>query len=210
MVNRTQELKTIDRSNSLDLMQSRKKLLTFVKYCHAGQRRKYGNEWYWTHLQAVADLIIKYLPEETPAYEIALCHDLLEDTDCKASTIFDQLVYVCGNTKQLAEFIVLSVKQLTDKYTPEAYPALNRTIRKQKEAARLGMAGPITQTVKYADLIHNTSTIVKYDKEFAKIYLKEKMLILDKMRSGDIRLYVECCYSLRKAIDEVAKWERQK
>jgi hypothetical protein len=41
------------------------------------------------------------------------------------------------------------------------------------------------QTVKVADMIDNTSTIVEYDPKFAKVYLKEKRLLLKELTSAD-------------------------
>jgi guanosine-3',5'-bis(diphosphate) 3'-pyrophosphohydrolase len=57
------------------------------------------------------------------------------------------------------------------------------------EAARLHLAGRhpsfgrIIHTIKVADLIQNTSSIVSEDAEFAKVYLREKrdlLLLLDR------------------------------
>jgi hypothetical protein len=45
------------------------------------------------------------------------------------------------------------------------------------------------QTIKCADLISNTSSIVKHDPKFAVTYLEEKRLLLDAMTKADPRLW---------------------
>ena len=42
-----------------------------------------------------------------------------------------------------------------------------------------------TQTIKVADLIDNTKTIVEYDPKFAPVYLAEKALLLDVLTKAD-------------------------
>ena len=44
------------------------------------------------------------------------------------------------------------------------------------------------QTIKCADLISNTSSIVDHDRVFAKVYLAEKRLTLEVLTAADPRL----------------------
>jgi hypothetical protein len=57
------------------------------------------------------------------------------------------------------------------------------------EAARLGTISSEAQTVKLADLISNTRSIVAEDPGFARVYLREKLRVLDVMKAGDATLY---------------------
>jgi hypothetical protein len=50
--------------------------------------------------------------------------------------------------------------------------------------------------VKYADLIDNANSIVKYDQSFARVYLREKRQLLGKMRDGAASLYIKACHHL--------------
>ncbi|MDC1068979.1 metal-dependent phosphohydrolase [Candidatus Kapabacteria bacterium] len=160
----------------------------FVKQQHADQKRKYTGEPYWTHVFTVAKIASEY---QNDLVEISLGHDLLEDTVCTDSTLESRLLIIGYNSKT-TNFIVNGIIDLTDVYTPDNYPNLNRRERKLKEAGRLGNIHPSSQTVKYADLIHNTSSIIKYDKVFAKTYLAEKIEILKLMREGNKSLLKIC------------------
>lgn len=173
-------------------------LLDFVKECHATQKRKYTHEPYWHHVYAVAEIVSKYEPS---GIEIALCHDLLEDTDCTEDDLRQQLLK-CGYNETKTTFILAGVIDLTDQFTHEAFPKLNRKARKQKEAERLGKISYIAQTVKYADLINNSESITQYDKGFAKVYLSEKEDILKLMTKGNQELFERCKEVLRSAIQK--------
>ncbi len=178
------------------------KLLDFVKDAHAGQLRKYTFEPYWTHPYAVALLVSPYDDGENMLIEIALLHDVLEDTQVDSSGL-NISVYDLGYTVLESARIVYGVKQLTDNFTKDAYPDLNRWERKAREAERLGKAPQSSQTVKYADLIHNTQSIVKHDKGFAKKYLAEKRYLLNLMRMGHLDLFMECYKTLVEAEDKL-------
>lgn len=53
---------------------------------------------------------------------------------------------------------------------------------------RLGNAPGWVQTIKCADLISNTSSIVLHDPKFAVTYLEEKRLLLEALTQADHRL----------------------
>jgi guanosine-3',5'-bis(diphosphate) 3'-pyrophosphohydrolase len=181
------------------LTEKQEKLLDFVKGKHDGQKRKYTGNPYWNHLVHVAEIVNKYNPN---LIEIALCHDILEDTNCKEGELAKQLLDIGYDSLDIIT-ITDSVIELTDKYTKDNYPNLNRGKRKLLEAKRLGSISYYSQTVKYADLIDNTKSITKYDHKFAKIYLKEKENTLRVMRNGDERLLEICEKQLYKAINDL-------
>ncbi len=178
-------------------------LLEFARKKHEGQVRKYTNDPYINHPVAVADIASRFMDDDG-AIEIAICHDLLEDTDCTSGELNDLLMRI-GYDRFEAMGTVISVIELTDEYTHEKYPEMNRETRKRMEAERMGKTNYLSQSVKYADLIHNTSSIVKHDKGFAKVYLKEKKRALDAMRGGNIDLFIECCYTFKKAMKKLEK-----
>ena len=172
----------------MKLTTKQNKLLEFVKTAHGDQKRKYTGEPYWNHVYNVAETVSEYAPE---GIEIALCHDLFEDTDASQGDLFTFLIDV-GYESNLAIFIVTGVVKLTDIYTKEDYHVLNRLARKLLEANRLSSIPPLCQTIKYADLIDNTKYIVQHDKSFAKVYLNEKRQILKLMRAGNANLLSQC------------------
>lgn len=179
-----------------------KALLEFVKEQHGSQVRKYTNEPYWNHPVAVANMVSLYSNNHDYCVEIALCHDLLEDTACSQYKLYHTLRSLgYGNADSF--HILKSVKELTDVYTSEKYPDMNRKERKQREAERLGKISVTAQNVKYADLIDNTKSIVEHDPKFAVKYLDEKVEVLNNMRAGNINLLIECCYTCRIAMGKL-------
>jgi len=90
------------------------------------------------------------------------------------------------------------VVELTDQYTPMLWPNSNRSVRKSLEAERLYKIPPAGQTIKYCDLIDNTTSIEEYDRKFALVYLEEKRMILSQMDKGNESLYERVRLLLKK------------
>ena len=169
----------------MKLTAKQKLLFEFVKIKHGNQERKYTGEPYWTHPLEVAKMV------EPNLIEVALCHDLLEDTDCDAPELLRELLSLSYEPNRAIE-ILQGVVDLTDVFIKEKFPKLNRKARKELEAERLGTISSNSQTVKYADLIDNTESIMTHDPKFGKTYLKEKRAMLELMNKGDSRMYGIC------------------
>lgn len=163
-------------------------LLDFVKLKHGDQVRKYTGDPYWTHLVNVAEIVSQYEPD---CIEIALCHDLFEDTQCTFTELHRAMTKI-GYDRNFTYDVCTCVTELTDVFTHSDYPHMNRKKRKLKEAERLGTVSYRSQSVKYADLIDNTKSIVEHDEGFAKLYLEEKENILAVMVGGNGVLYYIC------------------
>jgi hypothetical protein len=67
----------------------------------------------------------------------------------------------------------------------------NRAVRKAIDREHTARAPAGAQTVKLADLIANTRSIVKHDVAFARTYLAEKRLLLEVLTRGDAVLMAE-------------------
>ena len=125
---------TIDKRNHL---------YAFVALKHFCQKRKYTNGSYLSeHLLPVAKMAEGKCKL---GYEIGLCHDLLEDTNCSIEELLNALIRF-GYEEVAAYLIVASVIDLTDYHTTENYPHLNRKIRKASEAERMKYISPDSQT----------------------------------------------------------------
>jgi (p)ppGpp synthase/HD superfamily hydrolase len=137
--------------------------------------RKYTGEPYTVHLQAVADLVQTHggTPEMIGA---AFLHDVVEDTGITIEYVRFMFGPVIGDF----------VDQLTDTSRPEDG---NRDARKAIDRAHTAKASPAAKTIKLADLIDNTRSIVEHDPKFAKVYLAEKRLLLEVLREGDAVLW---------------------
>tara|TARA_R110002051_G_C8687899_1_gene492614 strand:- start:704 stop:1216 length:513 start_codon:yes stop_codon:yes gene_type:complete len=162
---------------------------------HGEQKRKYTGEPYVNHCIEVAEIVSEH---QNACIEIALCHDLFEDTDCDFAMLHKEMVNI-GYVLSYAYETCTCVQELSDKYTHKDYPHLNRKARKLKEAVRLGDSSYKSQSVKYADLISNTKSIVENDKKFAKTYLLEKAYILKEMDKGNSVLFSNCLKSLERS-----------
>lgn len=71
------------------------------------------------------------------------------------------------------------VDMLTDVSRPEDG---NRAARKKLDREHLAKATPEVKTIKLADLIHNTESIVAHDPKFAEVYLEEKRALLSVLK----------------------------
>lgn len=192
----------------MTLTEQQKQLFEWVKQHHGDQKRKYTLQPYWTHLWNVAEILDQNCINKRNLIEIAFCHDLLEDTNCgkeNENEIYNYLYYDLKYPMTDALLIQSSVIELTDQFTKEKYPEHNRKQRKALESYRLGGITEMSQNVKYADLIDNTSSIVQYDPGFAVVYLEEKREILNYMRKGNIDLLIFCCHILCNAVAKLRK-----
>ena len=175
------------------------RLRHWVKRQHKGQRIKKSGKPYFTHLLAVAEIAapVTYL-----GYEIGLCHDLLEDTSITANGLLAALINFNYKPDQ-ASYIVSAVVELTDVYTGDAYPNLDRITRKEMEARRLCSISPAAQTVKFCDLVDNIQWVLQYDGRHAGEYLKKKEALVDCMNSGDPELRQKVIEMIRHELERL-------
>ena len=165
--------------------------MKFSKQAHdsIGQKRKYSGKPYWVHPQRVAELV-KSVGGSEEQQAAAWLHDTVEDTPVTIEDV----------RKYFGEHVASMVSDLTDVSTLDQG---NRATRKGIDRAHSAAASPEAQTVKLADLIDNTESIVKNDKKFAKIYLQEKRLLLDVLTKGDETLLKMAWEGLVKGLKEI-------
>ena len=190
------------------LTETQQKVYDFVAEQHGTQVRKYTGEPYVNHCLEVAELVYKYVPSEF-LWTIAMCHDLLEDTTCTLEILTDFLESLGFNSGQ-SSYIAFDVNALSDEFTVEKYPQLNRLVRKANEAVKLGNCERNVHTIKYADIISNTRSIAAYDSKFALTYLPGKVQLLHYMRKGDINLYIQACAEVYEGLRSVGLLENYK
>lgn len=154
----------------MNLVERAKKFAT-AAHAAIGQTRKYTFEPYIVHPAEVVSIVAS-VPHTDEMLAAAWLHDTVEDT---GATI-DEIRAAFG--EEVAEL----VGWLTDISQPEHG---NRAIRKAMDRAHSAAAPAAAQTIKLADLISNTKSIVEHGKGFAKIYLEEKRLLLEVMLNGD-------------------------
>jgi len=155
----------------------RARVFATAAHAAAGQVRKYTFEPYIVHPAEVVS-IVKTVPHTPEMLAAAWLHDVVEDTAVTMEVV-------------RAEFgteVADLVGWLTDVSRPEHG---NRAKRKALDRDHTAAAPAEAQTVKLADLISNTRSIVAHDEKFARIYLEEKRLLLAVMHKGDSTLMAE-------------------
>jgi (p)ppGpp synthase/HD superfamily hydrolase len=152
----------------------------YAERWHRGTPRKYTGEPYIVHPIEVAQLVASVgAGDEVVA--AALLHDVVED---------------CGITvlqihRAFGPDVAVLVDAVTDRYTKRNFPELNREKRKQLEVQRIAVISAPAKIIKLADMISNTQSIVLHDPEFAKVYMPEKMAMLEVLRHVARPLYTQ-------------------
>jgi len=162
-----------------------KKITSFADEAHGDQRRKYADERYIEHPLRVMKTCQHY-GYPLPVLAAAILHDVLEDTDTTRGQIREFLLTLMSEAD--TNHTLALVTELTDVYTKDQYPRLNRRKRKTKEANRIEKISAEAQTIKYADIIDNVREIAEHDTDFAPVFLKECSTLLQKMKKGNADL----------------------
>ena len=139
-----------------------------------GQTRKYTGEPYHVHPLAVCEIVetVNYDPSVRAA---ALLHDVVEDTPITIEQV----------RHQFGDRVADLVADLTDVSKPEDG---NRATRKALDREHTANACAEAQTIKLADLIDNSKSILKHDPDFARVYIKEKVELLKVLTKGNPQL----------------------
>lgn len=149
--------------------------MRFARIVHSEQRRKYTGAPYTEHLGEVAG-IVATMQQPTDSL---VTHDVVLATAWLHDCIEDQGVSPYELSERFGEQVTQGVTFLSDMEVG------NRETRKQLSRQRLARAPGWVQSIKCADLISNTESIVEHDPKFAKVYLEEKRLLLDVLTDAD-------------------------
>jgi (p)ppGpp synthase/HD superfamily hydrolase len=149
----------------------------FATAAHAAvkQTRKYTGEPYIVHPKHVVS-ILESVPHTPEMLAAAWLHDVVEDTGVTIETIEAEF------GPKVAEI----VSWLTDVSKPEDG---NRAQRKAIDRAHTARAPAEAQTIKLADLISNSTSIIEHGPNFAVTYIEEKRLLLEVLTRGDRMLW---------------------
>ena len=147
--------------------------LIFATEQHAGQSRKYTGQPYIFHPISVAMIVMETPNHSDEMVAAALLHDVVED----CSVLPDEVGRRFGATVQEL------VYWLTDIATPADGNRAQRKAIEREKWSRCDNNG--AKTVKLADLLDNTSSILARDPKFAVLYLEEKRMMLPLLAGGD-------------------------
>ena len=162
-------MRTIDFDHALV---QRARDFSWAAHAEIGQTRKYTGEPYISHPAMVAGLV-STVPHTAPMLAAAWAHDVVEDTERTLEDVH----------RELGEETAILVDWLSDQETEG-----NRAARKEASRHRWTMAPADAQTIKVADLISNTMSIVVHDLKFAMVYLEEKQKLLEVLIKADASL----------------------
>lgn len=154
--------------------------MIFARDVHKDQQRKYTGNPYADHLAEVAGIVstVSEFYHMVSAISVstivatAWLHDCMEDH----GITYNQLAELFGKT------IADGVQWLSDMEEG------NRAERKRLSRERLAAAPAWVQSIKVADLISNTASIVQHDPRFARVYLEEKRMLLDVLTKASPEL----------------------
>jgi (p)ppGpp synthase/HD superfamily hydrolase len=162
--------------------------MMFARQVHADQKRKYTGNPYADHLAEVAGIAMSVGWHDAaihPDEFMAVCwlHDCVEDQGVTINELANNFGIV----------VARGVHDLSD------IEIGDRDERKAASRARLAAAPSWIQTIKCADLISNTSSIVQHDPKFAAVYLEEKRMLLEVMTKADSRLWAVAMEQAKEA-----------
>ncbi|CAI2159746.1 MULTISPECIES: HD domain-containing protein [Serratia] len=150
------------------------------------QRRKYTNAPYIVHPQAVME-IVSSVPHSEEMLAAAWLHDTVEDTPSTLADIESHF------GPQVASLVAM----LTNVSVGSAE---NRYQRKNRDRRHSASASPQAKTIKLADLIDNTRSLLQYDSHFAKTYLVEKQRLLEVLTEGDPQLWRQASHIIEQGL----------
>lgn len=163
----------------------------------ANQKRKYTGHNYTVHTTNVASIFASFFPDDEIGIAAAYGHDIFEDCGkfgANYDVITRQAFYLLEFKDNRVLDVLHLIDELTDVFTSENFPKINRAGRKELERERLSKISKTAQNIKVCDLIDNTFSIVQHDPGFAKTYLQEKRNLLSVLTEADPRL-IEIAYS---------------
>lgn len=138
---------------------SLREVIAFATAAHAGQFRKYTGAPYIRHPLMVSRLVSRFKHDQDMLFA-AILHDTAEDTAFTIANI----------DAAFGSSVARLVDDLTDVSSESP-----REVRFQKNLEHTSRIDPRAKTIKLMDIVHNISSVVRYDKKFAQVYLPEKM-----------------------------------
>jgi (p)ppGpp synthase/HD superfamily hydrolase len=151
--------------------------LALAARAHEGQTRDLGDgetEPYVEHCRRV-QASVALLCDDPEVQAAAALHDVLEDTEVS----YTQIRLEFGST------VSTLVLALTDEYTPEDWPLLNRAERKHREAQRLGGYDWRVRLIKLCDVLDNAASIEAKGGGFAEVWREEKAALVPLLLRGE-------------------------
>ncbi len=157
-----------------------------------GQKRKFSGEPYTVHTDGVEHrLFLAGEGEEVRA--AGHLHDVLEDV-APLNPKFSEEEMLKIFPKEVVEL----VKEVTNIFTKENYPDLNRAKRKHEEHLRLSKISTKGKSIKLADITENVTGVMEQDVGFGRVFVSEKANLLKYLKDGNPLLYKDAIMAVSK------------
>lgn len=170
--------------------------LLFAHECHKDQKRKYTGEPYIKHpLRVMASIQRHTKCVDDEVLAAAVLHDVVEDCGIQVSEI----------RQRFGDNVAQWVDELTDKSKPSDG---NRKTRKAIDNARLSHVSMVAQNIKLADILDNCFDIALHDKDFARVYVREKLETVSVLTAAHFQFRVDVVTHLERLVVELASYEK--
>lgn len=178
---------------------------------HAGQRRKAGDVPYFTHLEAVAELVVKHGYDDEVTVAAAYLHDLLEDQPAYADELRAVMPPVVVETVQVLSETKLDSRG-NERPKAERFDDYCAALRQPTDAARRAL--PISA----ADKIHNAYSLIEADPkerllqrlntrpaEHRDHYARLRAVYAGSLHTSLLRAFDDATVALVAKIEELSK-----
>ena len=146
--------------------------LRFAIEAHAGQIRKFDNTPYIKHPLAVMGMMTE-ITDDPELLSACLLHDTVEDCgDITLEVILERF----GEVVASYVFYVSEKSLKTDG---------TRKVRKEIDRLHYSLGPKPSQNIKILDMIDNIPSMALYDPDFAKLYIEEKVNLLESLTKAD-------------------------
>lgn len=139
--------------------------ILFATEAHKGQFRKFDYTAFIRHPLSVMGIMSQYT-DDPSALAASVLHDTVEDCDDITLEVIHE---------RFGEIVAGYVFYVTEKSTKNDG---NRKKRKEIDRIHYSVGTKISQEIKVADAIDNIPSMVLYNTEFSKLYIKEKLSLL--------------------------------
>lgn len=178
----------------------------FAAYHHRNQVRDFTGAPYFTHLERVRQCVLDHLdgapgintPHDVEIAEaISWGHDLIEDTKKNQEIVTYDVI-----KSEFGEEVAIGILELTNVYTTEDFPNMNRANRKKAERDRISQISDRSRFIKLCDRYDNITSYEREDPEWGAkhYYIPETELLLTALIGVHTGLYNEL-----RAVLETAK-----
>lgn len=146
--------------------------IKFAVEAHSGQFRKFDSTPYIKHPLSVMGMMTE-LTDDQAILSACVLHDTVEDcADVTLEIIHERF----GEIVAGYVFFVTEKSQKSDGV---------RKVRKEIDRLHYSLGSTESQNIKVLDMIDNIPSMVLFDPEFSKLYMKEKLELLETLAKAD-------------------------